>query len=510
MSVTIRYHMIEHWPPLAWVAECCSERRGVSVYHGCRVETRGDWFCEAVWPGDFEAGDFDRHEVVFGSGGRLRERVMTFVSSAATVDRLQLAEKDGALVVSNSLPCLLEYIDADVDPSYSHYYGDFRTVIRGIKEYKSEIGTTQGAVELVYYYNISWNGNGWWIELKKQGDDQFFDYHDYVQYIESVVRGIGINMSANGRRYPYRPLGTISAGYDSPAVATIAAREIGLREVLTFTQARGGEDDSGTAIADCLGLTTIEVDRDAWRAIPGASVPHLACNAYGEDVHYAAAEESLKGRVLFTGHTGDRAWGKEPAGGLNPDLPRGDPVGLSLSEARLWYGALHCPVPFMGIRRIEQLFRITHSEDMQPWDHGGDYSRPIPRRLVEEAGVPRALFGQSKLASAVVLWRRDEAFLPERELDDLRAWISEHEDSWIRQGLRSPLQKKRTEKLLTTLMLPYRPIHSLASRIPGLKPYSARVRQLDPVLKPDPLFTALFPWALAHAKRRYRGEMADF
>jgi hypothetical protein len=32
---------------------------------------------------------------------------------------------------------------------------------------------------------------------------------------------------------------------------------------------------------------------------------------------------------------------------------------------------------------------------MQPWSIGGGYDRPVPRRLAEERGVPRHLFGQS-------------------------------------------------------------------------------------------------------------------
>jgi len=39
------------------------------------------------------------------------------------------------------------------------------------------------------------------------------------------------------------------------------------------------------------------------------------------------------------------------------------------------------------------------SEEMQPWSIGGDYDKPFPRRIAEEMGVPRELFGQRKMAS---------------------------------------------------------------------------------------------------------------
>ncbi|MDE5832358.1 MAG: hypothetical protein K2H64_05150 [Desulfovibrio sp.] len=36
---------------------------------------------------------------------------------------------------------------------------------------------------------------------------------------------------------------------------------------------------------------------------------------------------------------------------------------------------------------------------MLPWTLGNAYDRPVPRRLAEEAGVPRELFGMRKAAN---------------------------------------------------------------------------------------------------------------
>ena len=36
---------------------------------------------------------------------------------------------------------------------------------------------------------------------------------------------------------------------------------------------------------------------------------------------------------------------------------------------------------------------------MDPWRLGTTYDRPIPRRIAESAGVPRGMFGQTKMAS---------------------------------------------------------------------------------------------------------------
>jgi hypothetical protein len=42
---------------------------------------------------------------------------------------------------------------------------------------------------------------------------------------------------------------------------------------------------------------------------------------------------------------------------------------------------------------------------MAPWRLRNGYDRPIPRRIAEEAGVPRPAFGQSKMGSVVLFSR---------------------------------------------------------------------------------------------------------
>src|SRR5690349_24391142 len=100
------------WPAQAWLAECHPDH--VLVRHGGRVEARPDWFCEAVWDGPFEQGDFDLTDVVAGSGGRMRDGRVVFVPTGATTDRLHSIRVPaaaggtrGRVLVSNSLPCLL-------------------------------------------------------------------------------------------------------------------------------------------------------------------------------------------------------------------------------------------------------------------------------------------------------------------------------------------------------------------------------------------------------------------
>jgi hypothetical protein len=50
----------------------------------------------------------------------------------------------------------------------------------------------------------------------------------------------------------------------------------------------------------------------------------------------------------------------------------------------------------------EDILRITESPELRPWGLENTYDRPIPRRIAEQAGVPRDLFGQVKTASVVL------------------------------------------------------------------------------------------------------------
>src|SRR5437773_2931760 len=100
--VHFQYTRIADWPPLAWLARCLPFERAIEVFHGDRVEITPDWFCEAIWAGPYDAGAFDRTDVVFGSGCRIRGARATFVSSASTVDRLQTLETPDGIWVSNS------------------------------------------------------------------------------------------------------------------------------------------------------------------------------------------------------------------------------------------------------------------------------------------------------------------------------------------------------------------------------------------------------------------------
>ena len=423
----LEYRLENDWPVQAWLAECHPDR--VVVRHGTRVETRGDWFCEAVWDGPFDRGDFDRTDVVAGSGGRLRGRAVTFVPSGGTVDRLQsmtLRGADGlpgAMLVSNSLPCLVAAAGAKLNPTYRHYKRDIHSVVRGITTYKKTLETSAGPARLWYFHNFAWDGKALRQLAKPDPDRDFSSFEPYRDFLDETLGKVTRNAQDPARAHPMGLIGTMSSGYDSTAVGALG-RKHGLEEIVTFDEARGGDPDSGVEAAHHLGLRAIVVRREAWcEHGPLPEVPFLCADGRGEDRFFLGAADHLRGKLMLTGFHGDKVWGKSPYGAdslvPHPEIKRGDPSGLTMTEFRLSAGFINCPVPFWGARRIHEVVAVSRQPEMKRWDVPGDYSRPICRRIVESAGVPRDVFGVAKRAGSMV-----ERALTDASRNDYVAWLA--------------------------------------------------------------------------------------
>ena len=515
------FRSIEGWPPLAWLARCDARTGEVSVLHGRRVETTREWFCEAAWDGPYEAGDFDQTDIVTGSGGRVRDGGVTFVASGALCDRLHSFEDADRIVwISNSLPCLLQSIGGEVDPTDTAYGNFFLTIRHGIDKYNRWLQTSAGPVQLTYFDNLRWDDDGaTTLEPKPFGDRTFPDFASYRSFLAQSMAAIMDNACSTKRAHALRPLSTLSSGYDSTTI-TVLAREAGLEDVLTFTRGFDGpslggptESDSGAAVARMLGLRCHAIDPADRVALQ--EVPFFAANASGEDVQFTGAARQLEGRLLFTGYYGDRIWGNGPTN-VSPTIVRRGVDGLSLSEFRLWAGFLNCVVPFWATRSIAQIHAITHSAEMKPWDVPGGYSRPICRRIIEEAGIPRGAYAVRKRASgAFPLWRR--SFLSASSAADYVRWLRAERGRWMRSRRVPPPTSVRLD---SAVMSAARLVESATERVAwsvatrtgwSALPHYPAIERLRTFTSPDAatppwipkLRRHVFPWALARAKARY-------
>ena len=428
---------------LSWLAQCRHGDPVVKVFHGKGVELADQWFCEAAWDGDFNSGDFDQTDIVAGSGARVRGSAVIFVSAGSTLDRLQSLATDDGMWISNSLSCLVSASGAQIDESSGKYFWLFRTIVGGMKRYRRLFPTSKGPITLTYFDNLVWEDDALTVRAKPGLGRDFSSFDAYHRFLQDSMQGLAANARAKERRHPYDLLTTASSGYDS-ATVTVLAKQAGANQVLCFDQARRGLDDSGEPLARQLGLNATVVERQAWRDKPLPEVPFLASDSHGGDVFFRGAEGTLANKLLLTGYHGDKIWAKSVHTPVNEHIVRGDQSGLSLTEYRLKTGTLHCSIGFWGVRQITDIHAISNSAEMAPWDVPGDYSRPICRRIVESAGVPREMFGIEKKATWVLMLHSRE-FLSPSSLEHYLQWLKARRAVWVKHGRLPPTSSEQLD-----------------------------------------------------------------
>ena len=155
---------------------------------------------------------------------------------------------------------------------------------------------------------------------------------------------------------------------------------------------------SGHAIASCLNITAIEVDRLGY--MKSKDMPEVETWGLGNEIISIKEQLAVTPRCLLVGLMGDTIWERELTT-ISDDLRWEQRSHFNLTEMRLKTNFILIPAAFIGARKIKQINKISRSEDVKRWTLFTDYDRPICRRTVEEAGVPRTLFGQKKRATAV-------------------------------------------------------------------------------------------------------------
>jgi hypothetical protein len=226
--------------------------------------------------------------------------------------------------------------------------------------------------------------------------------------------------------------GTLSSGYDSPAVAVLT-RSLSIESYFSASKTatliprwldRNAAEDDGSEIGALLEVPVQRIAPLGSGEIDETELYFLAVSTIEPETafHPLSAALSLRERpaVVFTGYQGDKVWDRSPAPEfLTDEIAGGGSSGLNLGEIRLAAGFVHVAVPFIHARSIRSIHRISKSAEMKEWTLGSGYDRPIARRLIEEAGVPRDLFANRK--KAVIDWYR-EPYNPSLR-EDFRRWI---------------------------------------------------------------------------------------
>lgn len=403
-------------PKLSWVAEVDQTVETVSIHHGPFVEVRDRFFIEGVWNGDFEQGDFGTTDCVFGTGAILGDRSVLFVSSASTTDYLYYHRTDKRVVVSNSLPLLLSHIDDSLDPHFKGYPGINYSIAEGIDDYIREIPTLKGSVKRLMYRNLEVS-SARVAEVEKDMPPRFHSFEAYYSYLLENYRHIVNNARDPNRKITLQIFSTQSKGYDSTAVNAIAAK-LGIDKVFTSSKGKNNKylatndaakqvDDDGSEICKALGVDCNVIDRRSFvREFEQEDLYYAGLHA-NQDANLKDINDHIDtATILLTGTLGEIWYTTDCAKGhsqpIDAALRRWDLGGHGLAEIRLVVGFIHLPMPFIGARQRQDILRITESVEMKPWRLENAYDRPIPRRIAEQAGVPRHLFGQVKTGSVVI------------------------------------------------------------------------------------------------------------
>ena len=264
MKLRLVYSEIGTLPKMAWCAKIKRLEPTIEVTHGSWVEVFERWFCEGAWSGDFRASMFES-VLIMGSAGKIIDDSLLIAGPNHSLERIYTLRKANTMWVSNSYAFILAQANEAVDPGYLLYQARYASIIYGLERYARSLPTLDGlSIRMYCHCNVRIGPDLRITEEPKPSVRKFTDFEDYRSFLEKNVAAIHANANDKNRKIRYRPIATISAGYDSPAAA-VFAKSIGCNEALTFEDARPGDSadtaDSGAHIATILGMKVTTLDR---------------------------------------------------------------------------------------------------------------------------------------------------------------------------------------------------------------------------------------------------------
>lgn len=422
------------WPALAWAARIGRDG-SVAAVAGAAVEETEGGLSAAAWSGPYgESSPFGAAHAI-GTALRVGPGRIEALCGNAGPDVLFLHRGPEGVVLANSLPAALALAEDAPLPRYPFYNHDLMAYLLGGGPIGRPLPLLCGTLTPCYR-GIALDGpDARPLPLPPSAAPGFADFAAYRALLVAETAAILANAADPARRQRFRPIATLSSGYDSVASAVIA-REAGCAEALTWREASMAEPgtlDSGEEIAARLGLPVVALETHAYRRRDDLPEVEFAAAGYGgPQAIMAGSEPHLAGRLIVTGFAGDILWARDH--GLRRP-PRGPAIcgGFSAVCFHLRLPALALAVPMLGAAEDPAAVgALSRAAEMAPWTLGGDYDRPIPRRIAEEAGLPRGSFARRKLMATpayATLGRGRlpvEGYLGEASAAAFSAWLAAH------------------------------------------------------------------------------------
>ena len=394
----ILYFCDDNIPRLSWFMQIKHGSDIVQCIHGPWVETGSDYFIEGAWAEKYETKNFHDSCTLMGSGAVITNKCLTICTPCNSAECVYSIRSNGSIFFSNSIAFLLTKVQDNIDIKYLEYESDILSISNGLYKYKRTIPTQMGnEVHLHYFCNIQLDYQGDVTILDKPLPPRFKSFDDYYKYLSDCVKGIANNLLSPERSFKYSPIVFCSNGYDSPTCAVLG-RMIDCDEAVVYESKKKQRSDSGKVIATQLGYTNIHEKEELDYLKYDCAEDFVSSGELGTSIFFASSQALLEGKFLLSGLHGDKVWDKNAK--VNHDLKRSFYPDAAMKEFRLRVGFIKVTVPFFGVMRHEDIVRISNSNEMSPWTLNNDYDRPIPRRILEESGVPRKEFGFSKSGGA--------------------------------------------------------------------------------------------------------------
>jgi hypothetical protein len=399
-------------PKLAWCLKIAES--SININYGTGVTSHSKGIVEGVWGGDFNNFDYSKSEHVFGSGLTVENKKLIITPPSHMYECIFLIKNKltNEIIASNSLAYCLSFFKNDIKND-DEIFED----IRKKNDQQTKLGVfgfeplmyehDSFNIFALYYHNFSISPTG--VELESRlYERNYLNFESYKIFLEDTLRSLIENGENKNRVKHLKVFSTLSNGYDSPAV-TCLLQNIADIDCATINVEVHGVNDSGLEIAKKLGITCESCEHPIGESIRDLgdvkyskrlielSSDFFATQGLGDDSVFLSFEKYLDDKIVFTGALGDTIWG------ATNQPPNGIPVrvlyGKSLTEYRLKKGFAHVPVPVIGATFPISIYRLNYLSDMKPYSIKGNYNRPIARRIIEEAGVPRGMFATSKNAT---------------------------------------------------------------------------------------------------------------
>lgn len=412
-------------PQLSWI--CVIDEGNYDFIIGKGVEYGKNYLFEGVWEGDYEKLDFYKSDFFYGSGAFInRKGICRFVPPKVCTDFLyvlhdKLTKKT---YVSNSFVFIFKHINLKVE---DELFLIFKNNFHRLAKEQSALGADRGdplildtvhySMYSMMYHNFTVDDNGninFLFRLPYKLEIE--DFETYKNFLVETTAKIIENGKSSFRKNKFSSISMLSTGYDSSAVSAIYSKAGG-KDAISLEVVTRGHHDCGSSIAKYLNLHCIEclpprgnVDSLAFK-FPVSNYMDIyefvATAGIGDNYVFKNMEPFFKNRIVFSGLYGDGSWSKKVKnGGLAHHIS----YMKSRNEFRLRVGYFLVPVPAFGAYFPYVLKKINKLPSMKPYNVASKYNRPIPRRICEEMGVPREMFGIKKAANNYTIMNHLDLF----------------------------------------------------------------------------------------------------